>query len=95
MPCHLSAGAREAVDKSGDNIAPVVEQLRAMHTKGRGVIAMKLVGDGAFVNPEDREQAARFVMSHSEINAAVIGSSGAAASFSAAADLTSAAAVAL
>ena len=66
-------GPEEAVDKSGDNIAPVVEQLRAMHTKGRGVIAMKLVGDGAFVNPEDREQAARFVMAHSEINAAVIG----------------------
>ena len=66
-------GPEEAVDKSGDDISPVVEQLQAMRAKGRGVIGMKLIGDGAFVNAEDREQAARFAMSHSDINAVVIG----------------------
>jgi 1-deoxyxylulose-5-phosphate synthase len=66
-------GPEEAVDKSGNDIAPVVEQLQAMRAKGRGVIGMKLVGDGAFVQAEDRELAARFAMSHSEINAVVIG----------------------
>ena len=66
-------GPAEAVDKSGEDIAPVVEQLKAMKAKGRGVIGMKLVGDGDFVKPDDREQAARFAMSTAEINAVVIG----------------------
>ncbi|MHB0954924.1 MAG: aldo/keto reductase [Pirellulaceae bacterium] len=66
-------GPEETWNKPGDDIAPVVEQLQAMHAKGRGVIGMKLVGDGDFVRPDDREQAARFAMSHSEINAVVIG----------------------
>jgi hypothetical protein len=66
-------GPEEAVDKSGNDIAPVVEQLQAMRAKRRGVIGMKLIGDGAFVDPQDRERAARFAMSHHEIDAVVIG----------------------
>ncbi len=66
-------GPEETWDKSGNDIAPVMEQLRAMRAKGRGIIGMKLVGDGDFVNAEDREKATRFAMSHSEINAVVIG----------------------
>ena len=66
-------GPEETWNKSGDNIAPVVEQLRVMHAKGRGVIGMKLVGDGDFKNPEDREKAARYAMSRPEISAVVIG----------------------
>ncbi len=67
-------GPEETWDKSGDNIAPVVEQLQAMRAKGRGVIGMKLVGDGDFVDADDREKAARFAMAHShEINSVVIG----------------------
>ncbi|MCU0961804.1 MAG: aldo/keto reductase [Pirellulaceae bacterium] len=66
-------GPEETWNKSGDDIAPVVEQLQAMQAKGRGVIGMKLVGDGDFVEAEDREQAARFAMAHAEINAVVIG----------------------
>ena len=60
-------------NKPGNDIAPVVEQLKTMHAKGRGVIGMKLVGDGDFQNPEDREKAARFAMARPEINAVVIG----------------------
>ena len=44
-----------------------------MQAKGRGVIGMKLIGNGDFVNPDDREKAARFAMAQSEINAVVIG----------------------
>jgi len=66
-------GPEETWNKSGDNIEPVVEQLREMQKKGRGVIAMKLVGDGEFVDADDREKAARFVMGHAEINSAVVG----------------------
>ena len=44
-----------------------------MHAKGRGVIGMKLVGNGDFQNAEDREKAVRFAMAQPEINAVVIG----------------------
>ena len=44
-----------------------------MHAKGRGVIGMKLVGDGDFHDPADREKAARFAMARPEISAVVIG----------------------
>jgi predicted aldo/keto reductase-like oxidoreductase len=57
----------------GKDISPVLRQIKAMHAKGRGVIGMKLVGDGDFRNPEDREKAARFAMAQPEINAVVIG----------------------
>lgn len=66
-------GPEEHWNKPGSDIAPVVEQLRVMHSKGHGVIGMKLVGDGDFRNPEDREKAARFAMAHPEISAVVIG----------------------
>ncbi len=67
-------GPQETWNESGDDIAPVVQQLQTMRTKGSGVIGMKLVGDGDFVNADDREKAARFAMAHSdEINAVVIG----------------------
>ncbi len=66
-------GPEETWNKSGDDIAPVVEQLQAMQSKGRGVIGMKLVGDGDFRDPTDREKAARFAMARAEINAVVIG----------------------
>jgi predicted aldo/keto reductase-like oxidoreductase len=57
----------------GTVIEPVLEQLKVMKKNAHGVIAMKLVGDGAFKNPDDREKAMRFVMALPEIDAAVIG----------------------
>jgi predicted aldo/keto reductase-like oxidoreductase len=66
-------GPEQQWNKPGKDIAPVLEQLRAMHAKGRGVIGMKLVGNGDFRNPADREKAARFAMARPEISAVVIG----------------------
>jgi len=66
-------GPEEHWNKSGDDINPVVEQLKSMHAKGRGIIGMKLIGDGDFRDPADREKAARFVMARPEISAVVIG----------------------
>jgi predicted aldo/keto reductase-like oxidoreductase len=66
-------GPEESVMKSGDDIVPVMKEIKAMHAKGRGVIGMKLVGNGEFQNPEDREKAARFAMAQPEIHAVVIG----------------------
>jgi predicted aldo/keto reductase-like oxidoreductase len=53
--------------------APVMEQLKIMRAKGRGVIGMKMVGNGTFVNAEDRQKAVRLAMSLPEVNAVVIG----------------------
>jgi predicted aldo/keto reductase-like oxidoreductase len=71
--CSHIDGPVEKWNESGKNIAPVVEQLQAMQAKGRGVIGMKLIGNGDFRNPADREKAARYAMSRPEINAVVIG----------------------
>lgn len=56
-----------------NDIAPVIEQIKIMHEKGRGVIGMKLIGNGTFTDPEDRERAIRFAMACSQIDAVVIG----------------------
>ncbi len=55
------------------DVAPVVTQLKAMRAKGRGVIGMKIIGNGEFVNAEDREKSIRFAMSLPELDAVVIG----------------------
>ena len=69
----LVDGPEEHWNKPGNDIVPVLGQLKMMHAKGRGVIGMKLVGGGGFQTPEDREKAARFVMARPEISAVVIG----------------------
>jgi aryl-alcohol dehydrogenase-like predicted oxidoreductase len=54
-------------------VPAVVEQLKLMRAKKHGVIGMKLIGDGNFVDPEDREKAIRFVMQQDITDAVVIG----------------------
>jgi predicted aldo/keto reductase-like oxidoreductase len=66
-------GPEETWNKSGDDINPVLKEIKTMHAKGHGVIGMKLIGNGEFVKAEDREKAARFVMAQREIDAVVIG----------------------
>ena len=66
-------GPEEHWNKPGNDINPVLEQIKKMHAKGRGIIGMKLVGDGDFHDPADREKAARFAMAQPEISAVVIG----------------------
>ncbi len=56
-----------------NDIAPVMEQIKIMHDKGRGVIGMKLIGNGEFKDPADREKAIRFNMACKDIDAVVIG----------------------
>jgi 1-deoxyxylulose-5-phosphate synthase len=55
------------------HVDAVMAEIRKMHAKGHGVIAMKLIGNGDFTTSQDREKAARFVMNQPEIHAAVIG----------------------
>jgi predicted aldo/keto reductase-like oxidoreductase len=56
-----------------NDIAPVMEQIKTMHEKGRGVIGMKICGNGTFRDPAAREKSIRYAMSCKEIDAIVIG----------------------
>ena len=60
-------GPEQTWNQSGHDITPVLAEVKKMHAKGRGVIGMKLIGDGEFQDAEDREKAARFVMARPEI----------------------------
>ena len=66
-------GPEETWNKSGNDVTPVMKEIRSMHAKGHGVIGMKLIGDGEFQNPEDREKSIRFAMAQPEIHSVVIG----------------------
>jgi predicted aldo/keto reductase-like oxidoreductase len=60
-------------DNPGHDLAPVLTELKTMRAKGRGVIGMKIIGNGEFTQPEDREKSIRFAMSRPELDAIVIG----------------------
>lgn len=66
-------GEAESWDKSGDNISPVLAEIKKMRSKGRGIIGMKLIGNGDFKNADDREKSIRFAMAQPELDAVVIG----------------------
>jgi predicted aldo/keto reductase-like oxidoreductase len=66
-------GEQEDYNMRTNAVAPVLEELKAMRAKGRGVIGMKMVGNGTFVDAADREKAIRFAMSRPELDAVVIG----------------------
>ncbi len=56
-----------------DKVAPVLSEMKAMRAKGRGIIGMKIIGNGSFKDPADREKSIRFAMSLPELDAVVIG----------------------
>jgi predicted aldo/keto reductase-like oxidoreductase len=58
---------------SGHDIAPVMREIKTMHAKGRGIIGMKICGNGTFADPADREKSIRHAMACREIDAVVIG----------------------
>jgi hypothetical protein len=60
-------------DDPTHDVHPVLAEIKSMHAKGRGIIGMKIIGDGAFVNPEDRQKSIRFAMACKDIDAIVIG----------------------
>ena len=44
-----------------------------MREKGRGVIGMKIMGEGRFTSPEDREKSIRFAMQPGLLDCVTIG----------------------
>ncbi len=51
----------------------VVEQLKIMRKNGHGIIGMKLIGEGQFINIEDRKKSLTWVMRNNLVDAVVIG----------------------
>jgi len=67
--------AAEAWNAPSDasHLGPVLKEIKKLHARGRGVIGMKLIGEGAFKQPAERERAIRFAMAQPEIDCVVIG----------------------
>jgi predicted aldo/keto reductase-like oxidoreductase len=65
-------GATFEWDEKGD-VPKAIQEIKAMREKGRGIIGMKLIGNGEFTSPDDREKSIRFAMTCGLLDAAVIG----------------------
>jgi aryl-alcohol dehydrogenase-like predicted oxidoreductase len=66
----------DAKEPRGDAIGlvnEVVQHTKAVHKQGMGVISMKLVGEGRFTRPEDREAALKFTMNLGCVDSVTIG----------------------
>jgi aryl-alcohol dehydrogenase-like predicted oxidoreductase len=55
------------------NVDEVVSHVAQVHEQGTGVIGMKLIGEGNFTKPEDRDASIRFVMKLGTVDAVTIG----------------------
>jgi aryl-alcohol dehydrogenase-like predicted oxidoreductase len=69
---HKVDGATYKWEEAG-NVPAVIDEVKAMRAEGRGVIGMKLIGNGDFKTPEERERSIRFVMQSGLVDAVVIG----------------------
>ncbi len=61
---------RSHMDGSPEEIAALLKQMRAA---GKGVIGMKIFGEGTFKTPEEREASLRFVLNQNCVDAFIIG----------------------
>jgi predicted aldo/keto reductase-like oxidoreductase len=55
------------------NVNEVVSRTKKVHEQGMGVISMKLVGEGRFTRPEDREAALKFAMNLGCVDCVTLG----------------------
>jgi predicted aldo/keto reductase-like oxidoreductase len=55
------------------HVAAVMEQIKLMREKGRGIIGMKIMGEGRFTSPEDREKSIRHAMQPGLLDCVTIG----------------------
>jgi len=60
-------------ESNASHVAPVVEQIKRMRDKGHGIIGMKIIGNGDFTKPEDREKSIRFAMQCGLLDCVTIG----------------------
>jgi aryl-alcohol dehydrogenase-like predicted oxidoreductase len=62
----------ENADATG-SVSEVTRQLAAIHGQGTGVLGMKLIGEGRFTSPEQRQKAIDYVMKLGTVDAVTIG----------------------
>ncbi len=55
------------------HLPAVLEQIKVMRQNRHGIIGMKIIGEGNFTDPEDREKSIRFAMQGGLVDAVVIG----------------------
>jgi aryl-alcohol dehydrogenase-like predicted oxidoreductase len=55
------------------NVSEVVTHVKQVRNDGMGVISMKLVGEGAFTNREDRKAAMKFAFRNAGVHAVTVG----------------------
>jgi len=55
------------------DVPEVVSTVKTVKTEGMGVISMKLVGEGAFTNREDRQKAMRFAFRNAGVDSVTVG----------------------
>jgi predicted aldo/keto reductase-like oxidoreductase len=77
-PQGIRIDAEEQVQWNGNSspvfdVAPVLTELKNMKAKNRGVIGMKIFGNGEFKTDADREKSMRFAMALPEVHAVTIG----------------------
>jgi predicted aldo/keto reductase-like oxidoreductase len=70
---YTDGAAADWDDSIQHDISPVIQEIKTAHAKGRGVIGMKIFGNGTFTDPADREKSVRFAMACNGIDAVVIG----------------------
>lgn len=54
-------------------VPEAMKEIKAMHDKGRGIIGMKIIGEGAFTDPAEREKSFRYAMTCGFVDAIVVG----------------------
>jgi len=71
---HIDTPAETWNAKSDNShLPPVLKQIKIMRQNNHGVIGMKIIGNGDFTDPEDREKSIRFTMQSGLTDAVVIG----------------------
>jgi 1-deoxyxylulose-5-phosphate synthase len=55
------------------NVNEVVSHVDKVRTEGMGVISMKLIGEGAFTNRDDRKAAMRYAFRHAGVDSVTVG----------------------
>ena len=55
------------------NVPEVVQHTKKVHGEGMGVISMKLIGEGAFTNREDRQAAMKYAFQNAGVDSVTVG----------------------
>lgn len=63
----------EGTEDGRGDVNEVVERIAAVHRQGTGVIGMKIIGEGAFRSPEQRDASIRFVAKLGTVDSITIG----------------------